>query len=199
MSQPFQFNRNVNKSYITLGSNATSLLGTSSDTLKFALKQLAGDSVNLVRTSPFYSTPAFPKDSGPDFVNAAAALETSLDPQALLALLHAIENHAGRTRETRWAARGLDLDLVSHNNAICPDLSIYTAWRDLPLETQMRRAPEQLILPHPRLQDRAFALIPLRDVAPDWKHPVTGQSIDELIKALPAQDIESVQPLALGA
>ena len=193
MSQTYQINRNVTKAYITLGSNATSQLGSPANALKFAHSALSSDSVKLVQMSPFYSTPAFPAGSGPDFVNAAASVETTLSAPEFLAFLHEIETEAGRIRTKRWGERVLDLDVVAFGEAIVPDLETYQRWVDLPLAAQKNTAPEQLILPHPRIQDRSFALIPLRDVAPDWVHPVTGHHINALITALSDEDIASVQ------
>jgi 2-amino-4-hydroxy-6-hydroxymethyldihydropteridine diphosphokinase len=64
----------------------------------------------------------------------------------------------------------------------------------LPPEDQARLAPDRLILPHPRLQDRAFVLVPLADVAPDWRHPLSGLSVDQMLQALPAEDVAAVVP-----
>ena len=195
MSQTLDANTNVTKAYLTLGSNATSSHGQPADALKFALGRLTADSVNLIQTSPFYATPAFPEGSGPEFVNAATAIETTLSPLGLLAYLHKIEALAERERRVRWAPRTLDLDLISYGDAILPSAEIYEDWVNLSLEEQMKAAPDQLILPHPRVQDRAFVLVPLRDVAPDWTHPVTRTHIDVLINALPAQNVADVRPL----
>jgi 2-amino-4-hydroxy-6-hydroxymethyldihydropteridine diphosphokinase len=153
------------------------------------------DSVKVIQTSPFYMTPAFPKGSGPDFVNAAAEIETSLSAHELLAFLHEIEAAAGRERLKRWAQRSLDLDLISYERAVLPNVERHKEWVNLPFEEQKNRAPNELILPHPRVQDRAFMLVPLRDVAPDWTHPVTGLSINGLISNLPAQDVAELRKL----
>ena len=195
MSQPFEFNRNVTKSYISLGGNATSFHGNPTETLNFAVSCLSDDSVNVLQISGYFSTPAFPKGAGPDFVNAAAEVETSLSAGELLARLNEIETLAGRKRDKRWGQRTLDLDLISFGSAILPDLKTYQKWVDLPLEQQIKIAPEELILPHPRIQDRAFVLVPLQDVAPNWVHPVTNLSINALIDALPAGEVDSVKRL----
>lgn len=173
----------------------TSRYGNSTDTLDFAISRLSGDSVKFLQTSPFYATPAFPKGSGPDFVNAVAAIETTLSASELMAFLHEIEEMADRSRLNRWAARTLDLDIISFGGVILPDREIHEKWVNLPLEDQIKSAPKELIVPHPRVQDRSFVLIPLRDVAPDWVHPVTNLPIDTLIDALPKDDIASVRPL----
>lgn len=195
MSQPSELSRNVTKSYISLGGNATSRYGNPTDTLNFAVSCLSGDSVKLLQISKFYGTPAFPKGSGPDFVNAAASVETTLSAPEFLAFLHNIETEAGRNRTKRWGPRTLDLDMISFGEAVLPDIDSHKTWVDLPLDQQIKSAPEELIVPHPRIQDRAFVLIPLRDVAPDWVHPVTKIGVDQLIDALSPDDIASVRPL----
>jgi 2-amino-4-hydroxy-6-hydroxymethyldihydropteridine diphosphokinase len=85
--------------------------------------------------------------------------------------------------------------MISFGDTILPDIENHKIWVDLSLEQQIKTAPKELIVPHPRIQDRAFVLIPLRDVAPDWVHPVTQVGIDRLIEALPADDIASIRPL----
>ena len=65
----------------------------------------------------------------------------------------------------------------------------------MPLEQQIDRTPDQLILPHPRVSDRAFVLVPLADIAPDWVHPVTGQTVLQMLEMLPAEDRAAVRPI----
>ncbi len=132
--------------------------------------------------------------SGPDYVNAAAVVATRMAPQDLLNYLHGIEADLGRTRDNgRWGARGIDIDLIGYGDQILPDAATQTAWRDLPLEQQMREAPDQLILPHPRLQDRAFVLVPLAEVAPLWRHPLIGATVREMLAALPPTSFEGMR------
>ena len=139
-----------------------------------ALSLLKSKGLTVSKVSRFHATPCFPAGAGPDYVNAAAVLETALAPDHLLDILHEVEAHFGRTRQRRWGGRTLDLDLIAVADQVLPDLAGWTHWRNLPAELQMAQAPQTLILPHPRLQDRAFVLIPLMDIAPDWRHPVTG-------------------------
>lgn len=91
--------------------------------------------------------------------------------------------------------RTLDIDLVALGDSVLPDADTQDAWRSMPPEVQARSAPDRLILPHPRLQDRAFVLVPLADVAPDWVHPRTGQTVAQMLAALPAADVAEVKPL----
>lgn len=120
-----------------------------------------------VRLSPLYDSPSWPDPSRPPYVNAVAALATRLTPSALLAACQAVEAAFGRRRDPadRNAPRTLDLDVLSVGGVVTHDPA--------------------LTLPHPRLAERDFVLAPLRDLAPDWRHPVTGQDAGALLSALP--------------
>ena len=149
----------------------------------------------MVARSRLYRTPFVPAGAGPDVINAVAVLDTALSPEALLAELHRIEAAFGRTRGARWGNRTLDLDLLAVGQAIRPDRVTFSRWREMPTSEQMSVAPDGLILPHPRLQDRAFVLVPAADVAPGWRHPVLEMGIAEMLAALPSEDVAAVRPL----
>jgi 2-amino-4-hydroxy-6-hydroxymethyldihydropteridine diphosphokinase len=154
---------------IALGANLRSQHGEPEETLRAALAAIARRGVKVVQVSRFYRSEAWPNPSDPKFVNAAARLETAFAPIDLLRLLHEVEAEFGRVRSQRNAPRTLDLDLLDYDGQL--------------LEGELE-------LPHPRLVSRLFVLLPLRDVAPDWTHPVTGVSVSEAIAALPPAKIE---------
>lgn len=185
--------KTAKKALFALGANLTSSAGAPEQTLKFALERLKETGVVIRAVSGFYHTPSFPAGAGPDYVNAAASVDFRGDPADLLAILHKIEALMGRERVQRWGQRTLDLDLLAVDDQVLPDAQTYAGWRDLPMAAQMTRAPDELILPHPRLQDRAFVLVPLADIAPDWVHPVLNMSVTEMLNALPAQDVAAVR------
>lgn len=165
--------------------------------IQIAVTSIEERGLPLIAMSRLYRTPCFPKGAGPDYVNAVArfAVGPECTPDGVLSLLHDVEAALGRQRTGRWQGRTLDADLLGIGDAIVPDLETQTAWRDLLPEAQRRLAPDQLILPHPRLQDRAFVLVPLCDVAPDWVHPVLGLSAKMLLDRLPMAERIEVQEL----
>lgn len=183
---------------IGLGGNLPSTFGDPVQTILVSLAHIHARLGRIVSISRFFQTPAFPKGSGPDFVNAAVAISSALSPEDLLAGLHQIEAEAGRAREVRWAARTLDLDLIAVEDAIRPDASTQRDWMALAQDRQGREAPSRLILPHPRLQDRGFVLIPLADICPGWRHPVLGRTVREMVDALPEGDKAAICPVRAG-
>ncbi|MEL6684191.1 MAG: 2-amino-4-hydroxy-6-hydroxymethyldihydropteridine diphosphokinase [Pseudomonadota bacterium] len=177
--------REGDQTLIALGSNEKSVWGDARETIQKAMLLVAKLSRDVPLMSGFFVTKAFPAGSGPDYVNAAIAIKTDLKPPALLAALHEIEAEAGRKRARRWGQRTLDLDLIAMGDCVLPDATTHREWRDLSLADQQRLTPDDLILPHPRLQDRAFVLMPLLDIAPDWHHPLLQRSIAQLCADLP--------------
>jgi 2-amino-4-hydroxy-6-hydroxymethyldihydropteridine diphosphokinase len=147
------------------------------------------------QVSRLYRTPAFPPGSGPDFVNAALALDWDGSPEALLSLLHEIESAFGRTRATRWEARLIDLDLIALGDSVLPDAATQVHWAALPADRAAVDTPEQLIVPHPRLAERGFVLVPLADVAPDWRHPVTGRSVAQMLADRPPEERAAIRAI----
>ena len=152
---------------IALGANLPSHAGAPASTLQRALGELERQGVKIARVSSFYETPAWPDPGQPAFVNAVAAIETRLQPVELLALLHGVETAFGRMRSAPNAPRSLDIDLLDYDGRVTTD---------------------GLILPHPRIAERSFVLVPLVEVAPDWRHPVTGAAAAELLAGLADRD-----------
>jgi 2-amino-4-hydroxy-6-hydroxymethyldihydropteridine diphosphokinase len=130
--------------------------------------------VRIIATSRVYRTAPWGLRSQPDFLNAAVTVETELPPLALLDQLAEIESRLGRVRAERWGPRTLDLDLLLYDDLVM----------DSP----------RLTLPHSRLHERAFALVPLCELMPEALHPRLGRSLRALRDALPS---EPIVPVAL--
>ncbi|MCX7558646.1 2-amino-4-hydroxy-6-hydroxymethyldihydropteridine diphosphokinase [Sulfitobacter sp. F26204] len=181
---------------LALGANLTSNVGAPEITLRAALELLKIHGATIRATSPFYSTPAYPAGNGPDYINAAVRIAAPWSPAQTLETCHQIEAELGRKRAQRWGQRTLDLDLIAYDDQVLPDPQTHARWRDLPVERQKTDTPDQLILPHPRLQERAFVLVPLADVAPEWVHPALGLSVAQMRDRLDPTDLKAVCPLS---
>lgn len=186
----------MNLALVATGGNLPSSAGSPEASLRAATAKISKiPQVFLVAVSRFWTTPAYPAGSGPNYVNAAVSLKTTLSAADLLAHLHEIEAEFGRVRQgKRWQARPLDLDLIAYEDAVLPDAATQDRWRAIPAEEQARNLPDCLILPHPRLQDRGFVLAPLADIAPGWRHPRTGLSVTEMLAGLPPAAMAGISP-----
>jgi len=183
------------KKILALGSNQPNRVGDSAQILSNAIEVLSERLGISPHISRFFRTPAFPAGSGPDFVNAVIAFDAPLTPGELLGICHSLEQDAHRERTQRWAARTLDIDIIACGDAILPSGDVHAHWRNLPLSAQLTETPTELIVPHPRLQDRAFVLVPMMDVAPTWRHPILGLTTTQMCAALPEGEIDAVKPL----
>jgi 2-amino-4-hydroxy-6-hydroxymethyldihydropteridine diphosphokinase len=153
--------------FIGLGANLPSPAhGSPRNTVVAAIAALEAAGLTIRARSPLYESEPIPVSDQPWYVNAVVEVESKLTCTALLALLHSVENAFGRVRSLPNAARVLDLDLLDCRGEVRP-------------------GPEAPILPHPRLHDRAFVLMPLGDIAPHWRHPANGRAVADLLAALP--------------
>lgn len=159
---------------VALGANLPDEHGREArETLRAALDTLAAQpDIRLAAASRLWESAPVPMSDQPWFVNAVAAVETALPPRALLDRLHGIEAAFGRVRRIRWEARVLDLDLIAYDDLVCGD-----------------DQASGLVLPHPRLAERAFVLRPLSDIAPDWHHPATGEGLATMLARLDPDQI----------
>lgn len=132
-----------------------------------------GRILEIKRISSLYESPAWPDPSDPPFVNAVAEADTGMTPEALLAALHGIEAGFGRRRSVRNAPRTLDMDLLAYHEA--------------------RRDGPDLFLPHPRLSERAFVLVPLCEIAPDWRDPASGATVAAMLARIGAGDVRKIK------
>ncbi len=149
------------KAFIGLGSN----LGEREHLIRSAAEGLdLLPDTKLVRISSLYDTKPVGDLDQPDYLNAVALVITELDPQRLLWNLLLLENKLGRKRRKRWEPRPIDLDLLFYGNAVIDEPG--------------------LVVPHPEAHKRAFVLVPMSELAPEFSHPALGKSISSLLRTL---------------
>ncbi len=154
--------------YIGLGANLDGPNGAPQTTFELALNQFSACRMEIVAQSRWYLSEAVPDPADPPFTNGVIEIKTNLAAISVLYELRGIERAFGRVRERRWAPRVLDLDLLDFNGI-----------------SRAGGESDGLELPHPRLHFRAFVLLPLKEIAPNWSHPTMQKSIDQLIRNLP--------------
>jgi 2-amino-4-hydroxy-6-hydroxymethyldihydropteridine diphosphokinase len=160
--------KKLSRSAIALGSN----MGDPQRILAASLETLAQTpGIILEAKSSWYRTKAIGPPQ-PDYLNACAILQVEMLPQALLTSLLAIEQKFGRVRREHWGPRTLDLDLLLYDDLIL----------DQP----------NLQIPHPRMYERAFVLVPLAEIAPDWREPVSGLTIGNMLQEVDRSDVHLV-------
>ena len=151
--------------YIGLGAN----LGDRETNIEQALSELARLDCRLLKVSSIYETAPVGFSDQPDFLNAVAEIETDLEPRELLAALDTIERRIGREETFKWGPRIIDLDILLYGDQILSE--------------------DNLEIPHPEMQHRAFVLIPLAEIAPEVKHPVSGLIAREMSDEISAEGI----------
>jgi 2-amino-4-hydroxy-6-hydroxymethyldihydropteridine diphosphokinase len=141
---------------IALGSSLAGRFGSREALLEAALDDFPAAGLKLVTRSSWWRSASWPDPGKPDYLNGLALVETALSPRETLAALRRIEVAFGRRRDGENAPRTLDLDLIAHGRAVLNDAD--------------------LTLPHPRAHERLFVMGPLAEIAPEWRHPVLGET-----------------------
>lgn len=153
----------MTNAYLLTGSNE----GDRIQWLKDAVIHINKDCGDVVQQSAVYQTAAWGLEDQPAFLNMALHIRTELAPQELLNAINNIENHLGRQRTVKWGQRTLDIDILFYDN-------------------QIVNTPK-LTIPHPHIERRRFALLPLNEIAPDLIHPIGKKSVSQLLEECPDQ------------
>lgn len=160
--------------YLAIGSNMAAAWGRPEDVIDRALMGFSAAGLKITARSRRYGTAAVGPRGQPDYHNLVVAVRTSLEPQALLRRVKAIERRAGRVGyAARWTARPLDIDIIDYAGRV--------------LNPHGPQSIGSLILPHPRMHQRPFVVVPLAEIAPRWRHPRTGRSIADMCWRLARQ------------
>ena len=162
----------MNRVFLGLGANRAGAWGPPADTLRQACCELSAAGVEVVAASHVYATAPLGPGRQASYLNAVLEVRAPLAPAALLRLIKRIERRSGRRLGVPWAPRSLDIDILDF------------AGRRLGWPARRRRRGT-LILPHPEMHRRAFALVPLLEAAPHWRHPALGFPVRTLLARLP--------------
>lgn len=155
------------KVYLSAGSN----VGDRQKFIKLALQSIS-EFCKIIKVSSLYETEPWGKLDQPQFLNLCLLIETQLQPKQLLKKFKNVESNLGRTKNVKWAEREIDIDILFYENLILNEVDF--------------------ILPHPRIEERVFVLIPLSEIAPDFIHPVFQKPIRELAKNIDGKGINKI-------
>jgi 2-amino-4-hydroxy-6-hydroxymethyldihydropteridine diphosphokinase len=165
---------------IGLGANLPSQYGSPRNACGAALELLEKSGIKIIARSPWYESAPVPVSDQPWYVNGVIIIDSEWPPATILKHLLGVETQMGRQRGVRNAARIIDLDLIAYGETIT----------DTGQTSIGKNGPD---IPHPRMHERAFVVLPLRDLLPNWRHPASGQSVNEMASALPPD--QSIRPM----
>ena len=156
--------------YIGIGSN----LGNRIDNIEKAKYYLNFYGIKIIKSSSFYETLSWPDPTRPKFLNIVIEVNTKILPEKFLLIAKNIEKKLGRKKDIKNSPRTCDIDIISHYKKIIN---------------------KNIVIPHKRMHQRNFVLLPLFEINKDWKHPITKVSIKKLIFSLPIKDIRSIKKI----
>ena len=161
---------------LSLGSNLPSKFGDSKNTILKCYEFFNNNDIKILKKSSFYETFAIPNKSDPKFVNSVISVETKFSAEKLIKYILKVEEKFDRKREQINAPRTCDIDILDFNSEI---INIFN--KNISLE-----------IPHPRLEQRSFVLYPIREIDKNWKSPLSGKKIDQLIENLDAETKKNI-------
>jgi 2-amino-4-hydroxy-6-hydroxymethyldihydropteridine diphosphokinase len=162
--------------FLGIGSNLDSSFGNRFKNLELAIAHLKTKNIKTIQKSSFYETSAYPNQKDPKFINIVIQVETFITPSELASTIISVEKILERKRNKKNDPRTCDIDIIDFNNKV-----LNFKYNDL-----------DFYVPHKKMIYRSFVLYPLKDVSPYWKHPKTGELIDDLINNLKTEDKISI-------
>ena len=161
---------------LSLGSNLPSKFGDSKKTLLKCYEFFNNSDVKTLKKSSFYESVAIPNKSDPKFINSVISIETKFSPEELIKYILSVEEKFDRKRAQVNAPRTCDIDIVDFNGEVINILN-----KNISLE-----------IPHPRIEKRSFVLYPIREIDKNWKSPLSGKYIDQLIENLDTETKKNI-------
>ena len=162
--------------FLGLGSNLSSSFGDRFENINLAISYLEGYEIQIIKKSNFYETYSYPNKENPKFINIVISVKTYLSPVDLMSVLLFIEEKLERKRNKKNDPRTCDIDIIDYYNQ-----ALHFKYENL-----------NLIVPHKELTFRNFVLLPLQEISPEWKHPLTKENISTLIDKLPEEEKKSI-------
>ena len=163
----------ANQVYLAIGSN----LGNRINNIEIAKFELEKYKIKILKSSSYYVSDSWPDSSMPNYINIVIKIKTNLKPFELLKICNLIELKMGRIRSKKNSPRTCDIDIIDYEKKI------------------LNEKNNKLILPHPRMNERNFVLLPLFEVDKSWKHPKSKNNIVNLINSLPVKDLRSIKQI----
>ena len=163
----------ANLAFLAIGSN----LGSKISNIEITKFELEKYKIKILKSSSNYISESWPDPSMPNYINVIIKIKTNLEPLELLKICNLIELKLGRVRSKKNAPRICDIDIIDYDEKI------------------LNEKDSKLILPHPRMEERNFVLLPLFEVDKSWKHPISKTNIVNLINSLPIKDLRSIKQI----
>ena len=162
--------------FLALGSNLSSSFGDRFTNINLAISYLEDYEIQIIKKSKFYETHSYPNKENPKFINIVISIKTHLSPMDLMSVLFFIEEKLERKRNKKNDPRTCDIDIIDYNSQI--------------LDFKYKNL--NLTVPHKNLIFRTFVLMPLKEISPEWKHPITKENVSTLIDRLSEEDKKSI-------
>ena len=161
--------------FLSIGSNLNSIFGDRFENIKKSIQLLKLANITPLESSNYFETPSYPNKKNPKFINIILSVAFNDSPESMIKKISIIEKKMGRLKTLKNEPRTCDIDIIDFN--------------------RLRLSTKKTVLPHPRAHNRNFVLMPLAQISPNWKHPISNKKIDILIKSLSLQSRNEITRL----